>query len=117
MTVAGHRHERIAGEMQQEIGAMLTKGLKDPRIGLVTVTGVDLSPDLRHARAWVSVWGTDKDKEESLEALNHAAGWIRHELGQRIRMKFLPDLVFKTDTSLERGERIDKLLDSIKDDL
>lgn len=82
---------------------------------MVTVTGVDLSPDLRHARVYVSCMGTDQEKAGTLLALNHAAGWIRHELGQRIRMKFLPEVVFHTDASFEYGERIDRLLDEIKE--
>jgi len=94
---------------------MLFRNVKDRRIGMVTVTGVDLSPDLRHARVYVSCMGTDQDRAASLQALNHAAGWIRHELGQRIRMKFLPEVVFFTDSSLEYGERIDRLLDKIKE--
>lgn len=81
---------------------------------MVTITGVDLSPDLRHARVYVSCMGTDQEREGTMLALKHAAGWIRHELGQRIRMKFLPELVFLTDASLEYGERIDRLLDEIK---
>ena len=94
---------------------MLFRNVKDRRIGLVTVTGVDLSPDLRHAKVFVSTMGSDREKSESLEALNHASGWIRHELGQRIRMKFLPEIVFRADTSQEYGERIDRLLDEIKE--
>jgi len=82
---------------------------------MVTVTGVDLSPDLRCARVYVSCMGTDQEKAGTLLALNHAAGWIRHELGQRVRMKFLPDVVFHTDASFEYGERIDRLLDEIKE--
>jgi ribosome-binding factor A len=87
--------------------------MKDRRIGFVTVTGVKLSPDLRHARIFISLMGSETKKEESLAALNHAAGWIRHELGQRIRMKFLPEIVFVKDTSQEYGERIDRLIDQI----
>ncbi len=94
---------------------MLFRGVKDRRIGLVTITGVELSPDLRHAKVYFSAMGTEKEKTESGEALNHAAGWIRRELGQRIRMKFLPEIVFLPDTSQEYGERIDRLLDEIKD--
>jgi len=89
--------------------------VKDRRIGLVTVTGVNLTSDLRHARVYVSCMGTDQEKAATLQALNHAAGWIRHELGQRIRMKFLPEVVFCTDASLDYGERIDRLLDEIKE--
>lgn len=95
---------------------MLTRNVKDRRIGFVTVTGVELSPDLRHAKIFVSAMGSDKEKEETLEALNHAAGWIRRELGQRIRMKFLPEIVFRTDTSLDYGEKIERLLDGIRED-
>jgi len=94
---------------------MLVRDLKDRRIGFVTVTGVDLSPDLRHARVFVSVMGTDAEKDEGMRTLAHAAGWVRHELGQRIRMKFLPDIVFVPDTSQDYGERIDRLLDELKD--
>ena len=95
---------------------MLTRGLKDRRIGFVTVTGVDLSPDLRHAKVFISAMGSEREKRETLDALNHASGWIRHELGQRIRMKFLPEIVFRTDTSLDYGERIDRLLEDIRED-
>ena len=110
------RTQRLALQIQHEIGLMLTRNIKDRRIGFVTVMGVDLSPDLRHAKVFVSAMGTDRQKKESMEALNHASGWIRHELGQRIRMKFLPEIVFRTDTSLDYGERIDRLLDEIRDD-
>jgi ribosome-binding factor A len=103
----------MALQIQQEISLMLFRNVKDRRIGLVTITGVDLSPDLRHAKVFVSAMGTEKQKNESLEALRHAAGWIRRELGQRIRTKFLPEIVFYADTSQEYGERIDRLLDEI----
>lgn len=109
----GRRPQRMALQIQHEISLMLFRGLKDRRVGLVTITGVDLSPDLRHAKVFVSAMGTEKQKKESLEALHHAAGWIRHELGQRIRMKFLPEIVFHADNSQEYGERIDRLLDEI----
>jgi ribosome-binding factor A len=106
----------MALQIQHEIGAMLFRDLKDRRIGFVTVTGVQMSPDLRHAKIYVSAMGNEKEKEASLEALNHASGWIRHELGQRIRIKFLPEIVFLPDTSQEYGERIDKLLNEIRED-
>jgi len=110
------RSQRLALQIQQEVSWMLTRNTKDPRIGFVTVTGVDLSPDLRHAKIYVSAMGTDRQKKESLAALEHAAGWIRHELGQRVRMKFLPEIVFRTDSSLDYGERIDRLLEEIRQD-
>jgi ribosome-binding factor A len=110
------RPQRMALQVQHEISAILSRNLKDRRIGFVTVTGVQMSPDLRHARVFVSAMGSEKEKSAGLEALNHASGWIRHELGQRIRIKFLPEIVFLSDTSQEYGERIDKLLDEIRED-
>jgi ribosome-binding factor A len=92
---------------------MIFRDMKDRRVGFVTLTGVQVSPDLRHARVFVSLMGSEEEKNESLAALNHAAGWIRHELGQRIRMKFLPDIVFSIDTSQEYGEHIDRLIEQI----
>ncbi len=94
---------------------MLFRGLKDRRIGMVTVTGVEMSPDLHHAWVYVSCMGSEQEKSETMSALHHAAGWIRYELGQRIRMKFLPEVVFRTDTSQDYGDRIDKLLDEIRE--
>jgi ribosome-binding factor A len=110
------RVQRVALQIQQEVSVMLTRNVKDRRIGFVTVTGVELSPDLRYAKIFVSAMGSEKEKEETLEALNHAAGWIRRELGQRIRMKFLPEIVFRTDTSLDYGEKIERLLGGIRED-
>src|SRR5213594_3362533 len=110
------RPQRLALQIQQEVSWMLARNTKDRRIGFVTVTGVDLSPDLRHAKVYVSAMGSERQKKESMEALNHAAGWIRHELGQRVRMKFLPEIVFRSDSSLDYGERIDRLLEEIRED-
>ena len=92
---------------------MIFRDMKDRRIGFVTITGVQMSPDLKHAKIFVSMMGSEEEKKESQATLNHATGWIRHELGQRIRMKFLPDMVFLTDTSQDYGEHIDKLIDEI----
>jgi ribosome-binding factor A len=104
----------VALEMQHEISLILSRDMKDRRIGFVTVTGVELSPDLRHAKVFVSSLGGESEKKANLETLGHAAGWIRHELGQRIRMKFLPEIAFYADTSQEYGERIDRLLDQVR---
>jgi ribosome-binding factor A len=109
------RPQRVALQIQHEVSLLISRDLKDRRVGFVTVTGVQLSPDLRHAKVFVSLMGTENEKKESLAALNHAAGWIRHELGQRIRMRFTPDIVFFEDTSQEYGERIDRLIDEIGD--
>lgn len=79
----------------------------------MTVTGVRMSPDLRHAKIFISSLGSDSETDASLETLNHASGWIRRQLGQRIRMKFLPEIAFLKDTSQQYGERIDTLIDKI----
>lgn len=107
------RPQRLALQIQQEISLMISRDMKDRRVGFVTITGVQLSPDLRHAKVFVSLMGPEDEKEESLDALNHAAGWVRRELGQRIRTRFLPELVFLLDTSQDYGEHIDRLLDQI----
>jgi len=89
--------------------------MRDPRIGFVTATGVTLSPDYRHACVYVSAMGSEKEKAQAIQTLNRAAGWIRHELGQKIRVKFLPEIVFEIDASQQYGERIDKLLEDMKE--
>ena len=108
------RPQRVALEIQHEISLILSRDMKDRRIGFVTVTGVEISPDLRHAKVFVSSMGSEAEKKANLETLNHASGWVRRELGQRIRMKFLPDLVFYADRSQDYGERIDQLLDETR---
>jgi ribosome-binding factor A len=108
------RPQRVALEIQHEISLILSRDMKDRRIGFVTVTGVEISPDLRHAKVFVSSMGSEAEKKANLETLNHASGWVRRELGQRIRMKFLPELVFYADRSQDYGARIDQLLDETR---
>jgi ribosome-binding factor A len=107
------RPQRIALQIQHEVSLMISRNMKDRRVGFVTVTGVQMSADLKHAKVFVSMMSAESEKKESLEALNHATGWIRHELGQRIRMKFIPEIVFLLDTSQDYGERIDRLIGEI----
>jgi ribosome-binding factor A len=105
------RPQRLALQIQQEVSLLISRNMKDKRVGFVTVTGVQLSPDLRHARIFISLMGSETEKEEGLQTLNHATGWIRRELGQKIRTRFLPEVVFQIDTSQEYGERIDRLIE------
>jgi ribosome-binding factor A len=109
------RPQRVALQIQQEISLLLARNIKDRRIGFVTVTGVRITPDLKHARVYVSLMETEEQKKESLAALNHAAGWIRRELGQKIRMRHVPEIAFFTDTSQDYGEHIDELINKIHD--
>jgi ribosome-binding factor A len=115
MTVAGHRHERIAGEMQQEISSMLAGELKDPRLAaLATVTEVRISPDLKQARVYVSVAGNEAEQAAMLEGLVAASGFIRHELCERLQMRRTPELHFVLDRSEEYGRRIEDLIRQAK---
>jgi ribosome-binding factor A len=115
MTVAGHRHERVAGEMQQEIGSMLAGELKDPRLAaLATVTEVRVSPDLKLARVYVNVAGDEAEKASALEGLMAAAGYIRHELCERMQLRRAPELSFVLDRSEEYGQHIEDLLRQTK---
>jgi len=111
MTVAGHRHERIAEEIRHEISAMLAGELKDPRLaGLATVTEVRVSPDLKQARVYVSVMGTGAEQTSTINGLTAAAGFIRHELTERLQLRRAPELLFVLDRSEEYGQRIEELL-------
>jgi ribosome-binding factor A len=107
------RPQRLALQIQHEVSLMISRDMKDRRVGFITITGVQLTPDLRHAKIFISFMGSEAEKIESLETLNHANGWIRHELGQRIRTRFLPEIVFVEDTSQDYGAHIDKLIEEI----
>lgn len=93
---------------------MLEREVADPRIGFVTVTSVETDPDLRHARVWVSIIGGTAERSQALEALDHTMGFIRRELGTRLRLKRIPDLHVRLDDSIERGTRVLQLIDSIE---
>jgi len=101
--------------MKQEIADILMRKLKDPRVGFVTVTGVDVAKDLRNATVYVSIYGSDADKEASLKGLRSAAAFIRSELGKRMRMRYLPELLFRFDATVERGAHIMELLREIEE--
>ncbi|MGB2664218.1 MAG: 30S ribosome-binding factor RbfA [Candidatus Acidiferrum sp.] len=111
-----HRHERVGEEIAHEINAMLAGELKDPRLeGTVSVSQVRVQPDMKHARVFVSV-KTENTKEQSdaIKALEHASGYIRHELIERLQLRRLPDLHFVLDLSQEHVERIEQLLKQMK---
>ncbi len=111
MHAAGHRHERIAEEIHHEVGSMLAGELRDPRLeASVTVTEVRLQPDMKIARVFVQIIGTQKEQSDALAALVKATGYIRHELTERIQMRRSPDLQFLMDTSEEQARRIEELL-------
>ena len=116
MSPGHHRHERVGEEIAHEINAMLVGELKDPRLeGFVCVSEVRVQPDMKHARVFVSVrTESAKERTDAIRALEHAAGFIRHELIERLRLRRLPDLHFTLDLSQERVERIEQLLREMK---
>ena len=104
------RSVRVADQIQRELAVLVARELADPRVGIVTISGVDLSPDLRNARVLITP-GRDTDGDASTTALNHAAGFLRSRLARRVRLRRLPRLVFEHDRTLERALRIDALID------
>lgn len=108
------RTERIDELLRQEIGLILAREANDPRIGFATITEVETTPDLRHARVWVSVIGSDAERDDALAALRHAMHFVRRELGTRLRLKRIPDLHVRLDDSIERGSRILHLLNELE---
>lgn len=111
----GKRTERLGGQIQQEISDIISRKVKDPRLGFVTVTGVKMSPDLRYATVYITVMGVDEDADRSMTCLASASSFIRHELGGRLHVKHIPELRFHIDEAALRGRRIDSILREIKD--
>lgn len=109
----GHqRAQRMREGLKRETSEIL-RTMKDPRIGFVSVTDVEVSRDLRHVKVFVSIFGDDEEKNDTLDALVHAQGFVRSELGKRIRLRHTPEIVFRMDESIERGARINELLRSV----
>ncbi|MBW4618929.1 MAG: 30S ribosome-binding factor RbfA [Cyanosarcina radialis HA8281-LM2] len=109
------RVSRVAELIKREVSQMLLHGIKDDRVGtgMVSVTDVAVSGDLQHAKIFVSIYGTDEARTETMAGLKSATGYVRSELGQRIRLRRTPEVVFLEDRSLERGDRILSLLNQI----
>jgi len=108
-----HRPNRLAETLKEEISQLIRVELKDPRIGFVTLTSVDVADDLSHAKVYVSVLGTEEEGNASLDALNRAAGFVRSEIGKRVRLRHVPSIVFKYDPSIQHGAHIAKLLKDV----
>ncbi|MGZ8513404.1 MAG: 30S ribosome-binding factor RbfA [Candidatus Limnocylindrales bacterium] len=104
------RTERVDELLRQEIGSIVSREVADPRVGFATITSVETTPDLRHAKVWVSVIGQPAEREATLAALRRAMPFVRHELGTRLRIKRIPDLHIQLDDTAERGTRVLQLL-------
>jgi ribosome-binding factor A len=105
------RMRRVDEAMREVLSAAITSELKDPRVGFVTVTAVETSPDLRHARVFVSVLGEDAVRRRSLDGLRSAHGYLQRRVADELRLKHTPTLVFAYDDTAERGQRIAELLE------
>ncbi len=111
------RVSRVAELIRREVSQMLLNGIKDDRVGtgMVSVTDVDVSGDLQHAKIYVSIYGTDEAREETMAGLKSATGYVRSELGSRVRLRRTPEVIFLEDRSIERGNKVLSLLNQIKD--
>ena len=108
--MAKHRASRLGETLKEEISLMIREDLKDPRIGFVTVTSVEVADDLGHAKVFISVLGDEQTSKDSMEALKRASGYVRSEIGKRIRLRHVPEIVFKYDSSIQHGAHIAELL-------
>jgi len=113
----GKRSEKVADAIRKEISEMiLLKTIKDPRIGFLTITRVSVSDDCRMARVYFSVMGTPEERDRSLEGLNSAKGYVRKELGRRMRLRYTPDIIFQFDPSIEYAIHIDEVFHRIQEE-
>jgi len=110
----GKRSEKVADLIQKEISEMLLRKLKDPRIGFVTITRVAVSEDCRLAKIYFSVAGTPAERERSIEGLNSAKGYVRRELGRRMKLKYTPEITFQFDPSIEYAIRIGEVIEHLR---
>ncbi|MFN2398804.1 MAG: 30S ribosome-binding factor RbfA [Gemmatimonadaceae bacterium] len=109
------RADRVAEAIREEVATWLTEGAGDPRIvGLVTVTGVDVTQDLRHARVFISVMGSEVEQATTFEAIAGLTGFMRSRLAKRLRLRFAPELEFRKDATVEQAGRIERLLAEIR---
>lgn len=111
-----YRNGRINEEMKREISSIIRNEIKDPRItAMISVTKVDVTRDLSYAKVYVSLYGNNKSKDETFEALKNSAGFIRREVGHRIRLRNTPEIIIEIDDSIEQGMHIDEILRKIKE--
>ena len=111
-----HRPERVAQMVQELLGELFARGMRDPRIGLVTITGVKMSPDLREARVFWTVHGDAEQRKHTGRGLDKARGFLRHEIGVQLKLRVTPELRFTYDEAIDRGERIEQLIRQVHDE-
>jgi len=106
-----NRSERVAGQIRRELAQLIQQEIKDPAVGFISLSDVEVTRDLAHAKVFITVFESDK-AESTLTALKHAAGYLRHRLGQEMRIRSVPELHFHHDASVETGQRMDSLIDA-----
>ena len=114
VNVTTRRQEQLSDVIAEELSDLIRTRMKDPRIGFASITDVEVSADLRHAKVFVSVLGSSEEQRATLQGLEHAAGFLRHELAQRLNIRYTPEILFKLDQSIERGTRILQLINEIE---
>ncbi|PKR78665.1 30S ribosome-binding factor RbfA [Halalkalibacillus sediminis] len=110
------RANRIAEQMKKELGDILSRKIKDPRVGFVTVTGVEVTGDLQQAKVFISIFGDEEKKEETLVGLAKSKGFIRSEIGKRIRLRKTPEITFEIDEAIERGNKIERIIQDLNEE-
>ena len=108
------RPERVGHLVQQKLAQIFARGLKDPRVGLVTITGVKMTPDLREARVYWTVHGEMHVREQTARGIDAARGWLRREVGATLGLRLVPELRFTYDEAIDRGDRIEQLLREVQ---
>ncbi len=109
-----YRQERLGELIAMELSDLLRTRVRDPRVGFASITRVEVSGDLRHAKIHVSVMGSPQEQAETMKGLKNATGFLRHELATRIVLRYMPEIVFKLDTSIEEGTRILELIKQVE---
>lgn len=112
-----HRADKLAHQLRNEISYIISRELKDPRIGFATITTVRVTPDLRAARIFISVLGTPEEQQATLAALQRATSFIRRQIAGRLRLRHTPEIQFKFDDSIEYGAKMDALIEEIRQEL
>ena len=107
------RAERVGEQMKQEIMDIVYNKVKDPRVGFLTITDVELTNDLSHAKVYLTVLGSNKEIDNTFKALEKAKGFIKSELGSRMRLRIIPDLTFEYDKSIEYGNKIERMIQDL----
>ncbi len=111
-----HRQEKLGELIAAELSELLRTRVKDPRVGFASITRVEVSGDLRHAKIFVSVMGSPEERAETMKGLSNATGFLRHELASRLVLRYMPELAFKLDRSIEEGARMLELIRQVEEE-